>query len=188
MIDKSEIISDICAEISNNRISNARQLVQDKYPFEFHEKAKRSKSKIEMFKIFQRDHFIDQYSGDRLVFPPSLRVINVVLQKNFPFQSHGKMTDCHIAFWELLPSLDHVIPIARGGKDEDDNIVTTSMLRNNAKMNWTLDELGWKRISKIKGPNWDGMVEWYIKYYENHENLRPIKYFTTWYGVAKNHR
>jgi HNH endonuclease len=47
------------------------------------------------------------------------------------------------AFWEVGATIDHVVPVTRGGADDESNWVTTSMARNSAKMNWTLEELGW---------------------------------------------
>jgi hypothetical protein len=48
------------------------------------------------------------------------------------------MSETHIIYWALFPTIDHVVPVAREGPDEDKNWVTTSMLRNAAKSNWTL--------------------------------------------------
>ena len=61
----------------------------------------------------------------------------------FPFQKNWKMSETHPAYWELMPTLDHVVPVARGGTDSEENWITTSMLRNSAKTNWTVEEFGW---------------------------------------------
>jgi hypothetical protein len=55
-----------------------------------------------------------------------------------------KTDSCHFAFYELFPTIDHVVPISRGGEDEARNRVCTSMLRNAAKANFTIEELGWR--------------------------------------------
>ncbi|MFF0818704.1 HNH endonuclease [Rhodococcus sp. NPDC003318] len=52
------------------------------------------------------------------------------------------MSQTHFAYWELFPTIDHIVPVTRGGADDESNWVTTSMLRNSAKAHWTLDELG----------------------------------------------
>ena len=54
-------------------------------------------------------------------------------------------------------TIDHVIPVARGGADDESNVVTTSMLRNSAKSNWLLDEVGWPRCLVV-GVSFGGMV------------------------------
>ena len=46
-------------------------------------------------------------------------------------------------YWALYPTLDHVLPIARGGTDTPDNWVLTSQQMNSAKAHWTLEELRW---------------------------------------------
>ena len=40
------------------------------------------------------------------------------------------MEECHSAYWELVPTIDHIIPIAIGGEDNLSNYATTSMLHN----------------------------------------------------------
>lgn len=47
--------------------------------------------------------------------------------KEIPYQAHGKTDECHIAYWYYLPSVDHLVPIAKGGKGETDNWVTTTI-------------------------------------------------------------
>ena len=96
-----------------------------------------------MVATFVRDGFIDRYSGKRLVFPASLYLISVLLPDEFPYPPYGKMSDCHVAFWELWPTIDHIVPIARGGRDDPSNWASTSMLLNSIKSNWTLEDLGW---------------------------------------------
>ena len=77
------------------------------------------------------------------MFPGIMRLLSFYMPAEFPFHPNWKMTDTHIAYWELVPTVDHIIPISRGGLDRDSNLVTTSMMRNAAKANWTLEELGW---------------------------------------------
>ena len=59
----------------------------------------------------------------------------------FPYQAHWKMSECHRAYWEYVPTVDHIIPISLGGADDIKNRVTTSMLHNSIKSNWTLEQL-----------------------------------------------
>ncbi len=48
------------------------------------------------------------------------------------------------------------------GKDDESNWVTTSMLRNSAKANWTLDELGWVLLPDEQLNKWDGLTDWFV--------------------------
>jgi hypothetical protein len=78
---------------------------------------------------------VDRYSGLPLVFPGVLRLLSRLLPQEFPFHPNWKMAETHPAYWELFPTIDHVLPVSRGGVDSDVNWVTTSMLRNAAKAN-----------------------------------------------------
>ena len=78
------------------------------------------------------------------------------------YHANWKQSETHPACWELSPTIDHVVPVARGGSELDArNIVTTSMLNNARKANWTLGELGWpdRRAPVVQG--WDGLVAWF---------------------------
>jgi hypothetical protein len=54
----------------------------------------------QMLTGFVRDGFIDRCCGARLVCVAALRLI---------------------AFWELVPTLDHILPVSRGGTDDESN-------------------------------------------------------------------
>jgi hypothetical protein len=111
-----------------------------------------------MTRIFLRDGFIDRYKGDKLVFPPALRLISYYFPDVFPYHKNGKMTEGHIDYWELFPTIDHVVPVARGGQDSPDNWICCSMLTNSIKSNWTLGELGWELLPPGKPEKWSGML------------------------------
>ena len=68
------------------------------------------------------------------------------------------MSETHMIYWELFPTVDHVVPIARGGGDDESNWVTTSMLHNSAKSNWKLEELGWQLLPAGDIEQWDGLL------------------------------
>jgi hypothetical protein len=101
--------------------------------------------------------------------------------------ARGIWSGAHPAFWELYPTVDHVIPIARGGADDETNIVTTSMLSNGAKGNWLLGELGWptQRASVVDG--WDGMLGWFLSQWDANEALHGNPYLRRWHRAAIRH-
>src|SRR5437867_9292818 len=84
------------------------------------------------------------FGRPEVIFPPVLRLVSRLLPNEFPYDLNWKMSRCHPAFCELFPTMDHVIPVSRGGTANLANLVCTSMLHNSAKANWTLEELGWK--------------------------------------------
>lgn len=151
----------VCESLLNGDIETAASTLKLEYPFAAPQAVARGYSNLEALRVFSRDGFIDRYSGDRLVFPGALRVISLLLPAEFPFHPNWKMSETHPAFWELSPTVDHVVPIARGGADDESNWVTTSMLRNGAKANWTLEELGWTLRPPGDPARWDGLMGWF---------------------------
>jgi hypothetical protein len=138
--------------------------------------------------IFLRDGFVDGYSGDRLIFPGALRLISKKLPKAFPYHSAWKMDECHIAYWDLYPTIDHMIPFAKKGKHEKDNWVLTSQLRNSLKSHWTLEELGWKICPHETLKKWDGMTRWFLDFIDKDKSPLENKSIKDWYKVADQFR
>lgn len=186
MTEGDAVIAKICSALGSDNESAARSMLTEKYPFQFKEKEERKYGDTEKLSVFVRDGFIDRYSGKKLVFPPVLRVLSKRFPKEFPYHPHWKMSECHIAYWELAPTVDHIIPVARGGKDEKWNWVCTSQLRNSAKGNWLLEELGWEVHPAGNLEEWDGLLQWYVEYIRDHENEMRDPYFRKWYELVGN--
>ncbi len=182
-IDKIETIASLIIE---KNINEAKDFVNKNYPHQYIEYDIRNMSIYEKLKIYINDGFIDRYTGNKLIFPNVLRVISYELGNVFPYQSNWKMSECHIAYWELYPTCDHILPIARGGKDVEDNIVTTSMLMNSIKSNFLLTEIGFKLHEKGNIKNWDGMINWYKKYIEDNNNILNDKYVNQWHKALRD--
>jgi hypothetical protein len=128
------------------------------------EKIVRRYSKGQSMKLFKRDGFIDRYTGNRLINPGVLRLLHVVLGDDFPTHPNGKLSETHIAFWELFPTVDHLVPVSRSGSDDESNWVTASMLSNQAKAQWTVEELDWKLHPRGSMEEWDGLSRWLVDY------------------------
>lgn len=178
----------VCAELAANGTFAARHIISSRYPHAPVEAAARRYSDAQKLAVFRRDGFIDRYTGQRLVNPGVLRLIHVLLPDVFPFHPNWKMTETHIAFWELLPTIDHVIPVTRGGADDESNWVTTSMRTNRAKDMWTLAELGWDLHPKGDISVWDGLTGWFVKYLT--DNPLPgadtnSQYVRSWFKVSR---
>src|SRR5687767_2160048 len=130
MISRHQTIESVCVFLRDENLSGAADLLRREYAFTPAEIVERKYGDTEALRVFLRDGFVDRYSGARLVFPGVLRVLALQLPHEFPYHPNWKMTATHLAFWELSPTVDHIVPIARGGIDSDENWVTTSMLRN----------------------------------------------------------
>ena len=143
-MDKSKILENISNLLLENRIEEAKATIQNEYPHKHIELEKRSYTIKEKMEQFLRDGFIDRYTGKKLVNPGILKVITYYFPEEFPYDPHWKMTRTHIAYWDLIPTIDHIFPIAQGGVDTPSTWATTSMKNNSIKSNYSLDEINWE--------------------------------------------
>jgi len=185
MDTKTDIISEVCHAISANRQTEAVDLLTRRYPFAAAAPTLRRYRPAQATAVFRRDGFVDRYSGAKLVFPPVLRVISSTLPAEFPFHANWKTDQCHPAYWEIGATVDHLIPVTRGGADSAENWVTTSMARNSAKMNWTVEELGWTLHEPGRLQDWDGLLGWFMEFVEERPALRRIKIIDAWHRAAR---
>jgi hypothetical protein len=98
------------------------------------------------------------------------------------------MAETHFAYWELFPTIDHVVPITRGGVDSAANWVTTSMLQNAAKANWTLTELGWSLHAPGSLVEWDGLKDFFLEFIDSEKSLLEDAYLRRWHRAALRKR
>src|SRR5215216_163655 len=184
MNNKSRTIQKVCEALLAGDQESASSIARAEFPFTGEPPAGRKYKEAESTRIFIRDGFVDRYSGDRLIFPAALRLLSRLLPEEFPFQANWKMSECHIVYWELSPTVDHVVPVAKGGADDETNWVTTSMLRNSAKSNWTLEELGWTLLPPGDLSVWDGLTGWLVEYVSlEPEHLQDAR-IKRWYNAA----
>lgn len=183
--EQSNIIARVCGLLAYERVEDAKDTLLDVYPFSPQAFSKRSYGPVEMTRVFKRDGFIDRYSGDRLIFPPVLRVISTVLPEDFPFHPNWKTDVTHPAYWEVGATIDHLVPVTLGGPDEETNWMTTSMARNSAKMNWTLEDLGWQLHQPGDLADWDGMFGWFLEYTEQRPETVVTGNIKAWHRAAK---
>jgi hypothetical protein len=162
-------------------VPEARQILRAEYPFVPTSSEGRRYTAVQSLQVFKRDGFIDRYSGQRLVFPGILRLLARLLPQEFPYHPNWKMAETHPAFWELFPTIDHVLPVARGGADSEENWVTTSMLRNAAKANWTLEELGWSLYPAGSPGAWDGLTAIFVEFVDSERSVLEDAYLRRWY-------
>lgn len=181
---KADVLANVCTELSSDEFDSARDIVRSDYPYVSEAKTSRRYTARESLRAFYRDGFIDRYFGVRLINPGVLRALSVIFPADFPFHPNWKMSDTHAAFWELFPSIDHVVPVSRGGADDESNWVSTSMLRNSAKAHWTLAELGWTLVAPGDHRDWDGLSGWFVDYVPLHPHLLGNNYVGRWYRAT----
>jgi len=182
--DKSCVVQAAFEEILRGYNSQAAAIIRDDYSFTPLSVERKGLPPYRATEVFFRDGFIDRYSGKRLVFPPVLKIISNALPTDFPYHPHWKMDRCHVAYWELYPTVDHVVPLARGGSDDETNLVCTSMLSNGAKANWRLEELGWQLFPAGDIQQWDGLVRWFFECTEEYQEALEDQLIKRWYTAA----
>jgi 5-methylcytosine-specific restriction endonuclease McrA len=185
MAEKSAAIAAVCRALQAGQLDEASSLAKRDYPFAPEAITKREYGPVESTRVFIRDGFIDRYTGDRLVFPPVLRVLSRVLPADFPYHPNWKTDVTHPAYWEVGATVDHVVPVTRGGADDESNWVTTSMARNSAKMNWTLEDLGWTMHRPGSMKDWDGLLGWFLAYTTDHPSTLTSASVRSWHRAAK---
>ena len=185
MDEKSVIVATVCRLLAEGVPDTAARMLRQYYPFAPEEVTTRRYGPVESTRVFVCDGFIDRYTGARLIFPPVLRIVSAVLPSGFPFHPNWKTTATRPAFWEVGATVDHLVPVTRGGADDESTWVTTSMVRNSAKMNWTLDELGWTLHPPGDVREWDGMMHWFLEYTETHPETLPRGSVQQWYRAAE---
>jgi len=176
----------VCEMLSSGDSVSAAEILRTAFPPPPASTPRSSWSLARLTKIFVRDGFTDQYFGEPLIFPGTLRALSVLMPELFPYHRNWKQSLTHPAYWSHYPTIDHVVPVARGGTDDESNVVTTSMLRNAAKSNWLLSELGWPTISAPLLDSWDGLLPWFCREYEQNEKLRHEPSLRQWYKAAKS--
>lgn len=185
MNSNHEIIKKVCDILMEGSIIKAKEIIQKEYPFTRLVNNSRKYSDYKKTKVFLRDGFVDRYSSEKMVFPPVLRLLSNLMPNEFPFHKNWKMSECHFAYWQLLPTIDHIIPVTRGGEDEESNWVCTSQLRNSVKSNWLLKEVGWKLYEPGDLKDWDGLLNWFMIYVDMHPEVVADKYINSWHRAAK---
>lgn len=123
-----------------------------------------------ILKVFHRDGFIDRYTGVKLLHPGLLTLLHIELPEIFKYNGGWKLENCHIIFWELFPTVDHIVPITKGGSDDVCNLLTISMIGNTRKKNETLENLRWKILPQGNIRDWDGLTDIFLKLMEKNDN------------------
>ena len=185
-MQKIEALTQAGQYLLTNKYEQARHVITDNYPFKILESTSRSYTDRQKMQQFKKDGFIDRYSGDKLVNPGFLKVLSHYMPEEFPYHSHWKMESCHNAYWEFVPTVDHIYPVALGGADSEENWATTSMLHNSIKNNWTLEQLNWQLCAAGNYEDWDGLTRVFVELVEKDAFLLDDTYIKKWYHLSKH--
>ncbi len=185
--DRSRVISEIVDTLLKGNMTTAKNIISQEYPHTYYEVEKRTYTMTQKMNQFMSDGFIDRYTGKKLLNPGILKIISHYFPDEFPYHPHWKMTETHSAYWDLIPTIDHIYPIAKGGEDDVKNWVTTSMKNNSIKSNYTIDEIHWKLYPKGNISDWDGLTTMFLKLVQNDKELLNDAYIKSWYKVSQSY-
>lgn len=184
-MDRIQTLTLVSQMLCSDECQEAEALLRTELPFEAPTNAGRNYSIATKLLVYFRDRFIDRYSGEKLLNPGYLRALSRLFPETFPFHSNWKMGQCHMAFWQYTPTIDHLVPVARGGADDGSNWVTTNMLHNAAKSNWLMEELAWKLHPPGNWQDWCGLSEKFVQIEELNPQLREDSYIRQWYSATR---
>lgn len=111
---------------------------------------------------FFRDRFTCRYCGTRTIFAPTMRILSMQYPDVFPYHPNGAFGKGHLIYWTHQSCCEHVVPVARGGTSNPDNVVTACWLCNQAKRNALIEELGWDLMPPTER-DWDGLSTVYLR-------------------------
>ena len=183
-MDKIGAIETAAYKLLDCHIQDAKEIISQEYPFRELVASGRKYTDKQKMQQFKKDGFIDRYSGQKLLSPGLLKVLSHYMPQEFPYHAHWKMGECHNAYWEFVPTVDHIYPVALGGADAEENWATTSMLHNSIKSNWTLEQLQWKLYEPGNYAQWDGLTDLFVQLVKNDATLLQDTYIKKWYDLA----
>jgi hypothetical protein len=132
--------------------------------------ARRKYTTLDLINTALRDGFIDRYTGKRLVFPGTLRLLSVLMPAQVPYRRTGRTTATTRCTGSCTPRSTTSFPL-RGVASTSRNWVTASQRTNCAKAHWTLDELGWRLLPASDVGAWDGLTRWFLKFTDSRPEL-----------------
>jgi len=185
IVDKIDVLEMAAKSILEDRKEHAKFVIRTEYPFQKLSAVERVYTDKQKMAQFKKDGFIDRYSGQKLLNPGLLKVLSHYMPDEFPYHSHWKMEECHSAYWEFVPTVDHIYPVALGGVDSEENWATTSMLHNSVKSNWTLEQLNWQLYEAGRMEDWDGLTGLFAELVEANLTLLQDPYIKKWHRLSK---
>lgn len=112
--------------------------------------------------VFERDQYTCRLCGRRTVDVDVLRSLSREFPDELPYDPHWNFEKSSLIYWTHTASLEHLVPIARGGADDETNFVTSCYACNDARADYLLEELGWT-LRPVSATPWDGLRRYLFK-------------------------
>jgi 5-methylcytosine-specific restriction endonuclease McrA len=95
-------------------------------------------------RVFARDNYTCCYCGRKTIDVAIFKAISQVLPDVFPYHKNWAFDRCHFLYWTHTTSLEHVLPLARGGPNDESNMRAACYECQDAKSDARVEWLGWK--------------------------------------------
>ena len=120
--------------------------------------------KADQLHVFNRDNWTCKYCGDPVFFSPTLKLLEDKSPGHGYYHGHGKTGEMLELFRTKFASVDHIIPVTKGGQNDIENYATAcwdcSLTLNDAVENKPKpDKINQDNIDT----NCDGLVSLYLK-------------------------
>jgi hypothetical protein len=109
-------------------------------------------SQVDKARIFFRDSFTCRHCERETIFEPVFRVLALLHPAGVPYDDHWRRVACHPDVMTHATSLDHVLPVSRGGTNDWENLVTACAGCQYRKM----DDI-WPDPRPVATSTWDGL-------------------------------
>ena len=153
----ADVMAAALEEFLQSGVAAGRERLADIAPGEM-TAGRRSLTRAKRCEVFQRDGFRCQYCGRRVVLTPVMQLMSFVFGAEvFPFNAWFKTGEVHPAVVALAAAVDHREPVAFGGMNFDENLVTACNPCNLAKRNVG----GWQPRKPTPDDDWDGLTRYY---------------------------
>jgi 5-methylcytosine-specific restriction endonuclease McrA len=106
--------------------------------------------------IFARDRYTCRYCDTRTVLIPVMYAISALYGSIFKAHRYWRRDETDIAYWTYATSVEHIVPVKRGGTNDPDNVITACWHCNEEKGTHTLLQLDWN-VRPIAERAWDGL-------------------------------
>jgi hypothetical protein len=80
-MNKADVVAMICSALSEVDTSKTGAIAHEHYPFTPGMVSARRYSERQQLEVFLRDGFTDRYSGEKLLFPGTLRLLSRILPR-----------------------------------------------------------------------------------------------------------
>jgi len=130
--------------------------------------------------IFHRDHWHCRYCLEPVFFNPTLKLLEQMSPGHGYYHAHSKSGAKLSLFQRRFATADHIVPVANGGENSAENLVTACWECNLDKRDRNPNEFTIRDVPAIVvAVNWDGLSSIYAK-------LPGAK--QEWIGIIRNHQ